>query len=145
MISSARNESKAVNRETSEAAEKRKKKKSYYAKLKREEDDKMAELAAKYRDRAAERRDGGVPGAPAEGSNVGGSDQTADESDNAGGAGASNTSGYRAVAPDVKSSFDAAERRKRMIQARTVFWKMLSTYKVWFKFIKVQFYLFSAR
>ena len=51
-IFSARNEpSKVVNRETSERAEKRKKKKSYYAKLKREEDDKMAELAAKYRDR----------------------------------------------------------------------------------------------
>jgi IK cytokine len=49
---SARNEpSKVINRETSERAEKRKKKKSYYAKLKREEDDKMAELAAKYRDR----------------------------------------------------------------------------------------------
>jgi len=52
LIFSARNEpSKVVNRETSERAEKRKKKKSYYAKLKREEDDKMAELAAKYRDR----------------------------------------------------------------------------------------------
>lgn len=42
----------------SEKAEKRKKKKSFYAKLKRQEDDKMAELAAKYRDRAKERRDG---------------------------------------------------------------------------------------
>ena len=42
-----------------DAGEKRKKKKSYYAKLKRQEDDKMAELAAKYRDRAKERRDGG--------------------------------------------------------------------------------------
>ena len=30
-------------------AESRKKKKSFYAKLKRDEDDKMAELAAKYR------------------------------------------------------------------------------------------------
>jgi IK cytokine len=42
----------------SDKAEKRKKKKSHYAKLKREEDEKMAELAAKYRDRARERRDG---------------------------------------------------------------------------------------
>jgi IK cytokine len=92
----------------SERAEKRKKKKSYYAKLKREEDDKMAELAAKYRDRARERRDGGAPGAPgAEGAAEGAESEAA-----------SNTSGYRAVAPDVKSSFDAAERRKRMIQAR---------------------------
>ena len=40
----------------SDRAEKRKKKKSYYAKLKKQEDDKMAELAAKYRDRARERR-----------------------------------------------------------------------------------------
>jgi IK cytokine len=45
--------------ESTEKAEKRKKKKSFYAKLKRQEDDKMAELAAKYRDRAKERRDGG--------------------------------------------------------------------------------------
>lgn len=91
-----------MDRETSERAEKRKKKKSYYAKLKREEDDKMAELAAKYRDRAKERRDGGVPGAAA----------PAGEAE-----ASSNTSGYHAVAPDVKSNFDAAERRKRMIQA----------------------------
>ena len=48
------------SKELSEKAEKRKKKKSFYAKLKRQEDDKMAELAAKYRDRAAERRDGGT-------------------------------------------------------------------------------------
>jgi IK cytokine len=80
----------------------------------------MAELAAKYRDRAAERRDGGVPGAPSEGANLGGARTETEDSDNTGGAGASNTSGYRAVAPDVKSSFDAAERRKRMIQARTI-------------------------
>ena len=46
--------------DSKDKGEKRKKKKSYYAKLKRQEDDKMAELAAKYRDRAKERRDGGV-------------------------------------------------------------------------------------
>ena len=40
-------------------ADKRREKKTYYAKLKKDEDDKMAELAAKYRDRAKERRDGG--------------------------------------------------------------------------------------
>ena len=40
----------------------RKKKKNYYAKLKRNEDDKLAELASKYRDRAKERRDGGEGG-----------------------------------------------------------------------------------
>merc|ERR1712154_205129 len=53
----------ADSKELSEKAEKRKKKKSFYAKLKRQEDDKMAELAAKYRDRAAERREG-VPEKP---------------------------------------------------------------------------------
>ena len=78
----------------------------------------MAELAAKYRDRARERRDGGAPGAPVEGATA---DEAADEGESAGGAGASNTSGYRAVAPDVKSSYDAAERRKRMIQVRFLF------------------------
>merc|ERR1712038_1873950 len=54
----------ADSKELSEKAEKRKKKKSFYAKLKRQEDDKMAELAAKYRDRAKERRDGGVSDRP---------------------------------------------------------------------------------
>merc|ERR1712173_184775 len=76
-------------------ADKRREKKTYYAKLKRQEDDKMAELAAKYRDRAKERRDGGV----------------SDRPDDVSGSGA-----YRAVAPDVKGNFDAAERRRQMIQ-----------------------------
>jgi len=76
-------------------AEKRRKKRSYYAKLKKDEDDKMAELAAKYRDRAAERRDGGEGGlAPDDASSA----------------------GYRAVAPDMRQSHDAAERRRQMIQ-----------------------------
>ena len=51
---------KGLKPDSGDRGEKRKKKKSYYAKLKRQEDDKMAELAAKYRDRAKERRDGGV-------------------------------------------------------------------------------------
>ena len=34
--------------------------------------------------------------------------------------GSAGGAGYRAVAPDLKSSFDAAERRKRMIQVRFV-------------------------
>ncbi|CAB4067104.1 IK [Lepeophtheirus salmonis] len=92
----------------SEVSERRKKKKSYYAKLKKAEDDKMAELAAKYRDRAAERRDGGTnPNAQAATTANTNTDETP-----------SNTasSGYRAVAPDVKSSYDAAERRRQMIQ-----------------------------
>lgn len=78
----------------SKAAE-RKKKKSFYAKMKKDEDDKLAELAAKYRDRAAERRDGSeaVPG-------------TED----------STTTAYRAVAPNARENHDAAERRRQMIQ-----------------------------
>ncbi|XP_034230741.1 protein Red isoform X2 [Thrips palmi] len=76
-------------------AERRRKKKSFYAKLKKQEEDKMAELAQKYRDRARERRDGGQ-------------DQPEDP--------LSAASGYRAVAPDLKSGLDAAERRRQMIQ-----------------------------
>lgn len=78
-------------------AELRRKKKSYYAKLKKQEEDKMAELAEKYRDRARERRDGNNQEFQAEDP-------------------MSNASAYRAVAPDVKSGMDAAERRRQMIQ-----------------------------
>ncbi|XP_014205633.1 protein Red [Copidosoma floridanum] len=80
----------------SNRAELRRKKKSYYAKLKKQEDDKMAELAEKYRDRARERRDGTNQ------------EQVEDPMTNA--------SAYRAVAPDLKSGYDAAERRRQMIQ-----------------------------
>ena len=100
------------NKELSEKAEKRKKKKSFYAKLKRQEDDKMAELAAKYRDRAAERRDG-VPDKP-ENSRDGEDTESAEQK------AASHTSqtggGYRAVAPDIQSTHDQTERRRQMIQ-----------------------------
>ncbi|KAK0176147.1 hypothetical protein PV328_000314 [Microctonus aethiopoides] len=78
-------------------AELRRKKKSYYAKLKKQEEDKMAELAEKYRDRARERRDGSNAEYPTE-----------DPMNSA--------SAYRAVAPDLKSGMDAAERRRQMIQ-----------------------------
>ena len=102
----------ADSKELSEKAEKRKKKKSFYAKLKRQEDDKMAELAAKYRDRAAERREGvpEKPDASREGESTESSAQkTAPHTSETGG-------GYRAVAPDMKSSHDQAERRRQMIQ-----------------------------
>lgn len=75
----------------------RRKRKSFYAKLKKQEDDKIAELAEKYRDRARERRDGQNP------------DYQGDDPLNT-------ASAYRAVAPDVKSGIDAAERRRQMIQ-----------------------------
>lgn len=83
--------------EEEDKAERRRKKKIYYAKLKKQEDDKMAELAERYRDRAKERRDGHNP------------DYQVEDP-------LSVASGYRAVAPDVKSGMDAAERRKQMIQ-----------------------------
>lgn len=80
--------------ESLDKAELRKKRKSFYAKLKKQEDDKLAELAEKYRDRAKERRDG---------------NQTELDPMTA-------SSGYRAVAPDIKSSQDAADRRRQLIQ-----------------------------
>lgn len=75
----------------------RRKKKSFYAKLKKQEEDKMAELAEKYRDRAKERRSG-----------VSQDYQPEDPMNT--------TSAYRAVAPDIQSGMDAAERRREMIQ-----------------------------
>ncbi|XP_026488997.1 protein Red [Vanessa tameamea] len=75
----------------------RRKKKSYYAALKKQEDNKLAELAEKYRDRARERRDGV--------NDICAVDPTSNTS-----------SAYRAVAPDVKSGMDAKERRRQMIQ-----------------------------
>lgn len=78
-------------------SEARRKKKSFYAKLKKQEDNKMAELAGKYRDRAGERRSGANP------------DYQADDP-------ITTAQAYRAVAPDLKSGFDAAERRRQLIQ-----------------------------
>lgn len=78
-------------------AELRRKKKIFYAKLKKQEENKMAELAEKYRDRAKERRVGANPDYQSQ-------DPVAV------------ASGYRAVAPDMKSGMDAAERRRQMIQ-----------------------------
>lgn len=77
-------------------SELRRKKKSFYAALKKQEDNKLAELADKYRDRAKERRDG---------TNDGPTDPTSNTS-----------SAYRAVAPDLKSGMDAKERRRQLIQ-----------------------------
>ncbi|XP_055590433.1 protein Red-like [Uranotaenia lowii] len=81
----------------SERHEARRKKKNFYAQLKKQEDNMLAELAEKYRDRARERRDGANPDY-----------QNLDPT--------SSTSGYRAVAPDAKSGLDAAERRRQQIQ-----------------------------
>lgn len=83
----------------SERSDLRRKKKNFYAALKKQEDNKLQELSEKYRDRARERRDGINP-----------------DYQNVSTPGHSNTNAYRAVAPDVKSGVDAAERRKRIIQ-----------------------------
>ncbi|XP_022660432.1 protein Red-like [Varroa destructor] len=77
----------------------RKKKKQYYASLRKAEDDKLAELAARYRDRAKERREGATT-----------ETVPTDESISA------TAAGYHAVAPDLKSNLNAAERRKQLIQ-----------------------------
>ena len=86
---------KAVLKE--ELIENRKKKKKFYATAKKFEDDTLAELAKKYRDRAKERRE----------------EASTDYNDQLL---AAQTAAYRAVAPDFKSGIDAAERRKQMIQ-----------------------------
>lgn len=84
---------------SSERGDLRRKKKNYYAALKKQEDNKLQELSEKYRDRARERRDGANP-----------------DYQNVSTPGHGNTNAYRAVAPDMKSGIDAAERRRRIIQ-----------------------------
>ena len=88
----------------SEAGDKRKKKKQYYAKVIREEKAREEERAKKYRDRARERREV-----------IANEDQydmsvTANVNQPA-----PSTGNYKSVAPDTKGNFDAAARRKQMI------------------------------
>jgi len=78
---------------------KRRKKKLYYAKLRQQEEERQKELAAKYRDRATERR---------EGKNT--DYQHNDAPDLA------KTAEYRAVAPTADQVNTAAERRRLAIQ-----------------------------
>ncbi|KAL9896940.1 LOW QUALITY PROTEIN: protein Red-like [Glossina fuscipes fuscipes] len=84
---------------SSERGDLRRKKKNFYAALKKQEDNKLQELSEKYRDRARERRDSANP-----------------DYQNVSTPGHGSTNAYRAVAPDLKSGIDAAERRKRIIQ-----------------------------
>ncbi|KAH8257778.1 hypothetical protein KR038_001051 [Drosophila bunnanda] len=91
---------KKKGQSSSERNDLRRKKKNFYAALKKQEDVKLQELSEKYRDRARERRDGANPdyvnvSTPGHGNS---------------------TNAYRAVAPDMKSGIDAAERRRRIIQ-----------------------------
>ncbi|XP_073830977.1 IC cytokine homolog beag [Musca autumnalis] len=96
----ASTEKKKSHGSSSERGDLRRKKKNYYAALKKQEDNKLQELSEKYRDRARERRDGANP----DYQNVGTPGHN------------STTNAYRAVAPDMKSGIDAAERRRRIIQ-----------------------------
>lgn len=101
----------------SERHEARRKKKNFYAALKKQEDTKLQELADKYRDRARERRDGDNPdylALDASGATAGSADARSSHARNHEQPAAG--SGYRAVAPDIKSGLDAAERRRQMIQ-----------------------------
>lgn len=65
--------------------------------LKKSEDNILSELSEKYRDRAKERREGA------------GSEFSQSDARNS-------TSGYRAVAPNMKNEIDTAERRRQLIQ-----------------------------
>uniref|UniRef100_A0A336LEX5 CSON010454 protein n=1 Tax=Culicoides sonorensis TaxID=179676 RepID=A0A336LEX5_CULSO len=95
-VSGAIKSTKSSSAKKSERHDARKKKKNFYAQLKKSEDNKLQELSEKYRDRARERRDGANPDYQAP-------DPTS-------------TGAYRAVAPDLKSINDAAERRRQLIQ-----------------------------
>lgn len=86
------------SKKSSERHEARKKKKHFYAQMKKHEDNTLQELAEKYRDRARERRDG-------TNSDYQGADLSS-----------TTTSAYRTVAPDMKSGYDQAERRRQLIQ-----------------------------
>ncbi|KAI6646504.1 hypothetical protein LOD99_12625 [Oopsacas minuta] len=81
-----------------EAAERRRKKKVFYAKLRKEEVERQAEMDAKYRDRAKERRDGKNP------------DYEHTEP------GSLNSGSYRAVGPTARDISINAELRKQAIQ-----------------------------
>ncbi|XP_067648393.1 protein Red [Eurosta solidaginis] len=98
-IVSSSTEKKKTPGSNSERTDLRRKKKNFYAALKKQEDGKLQQLSEKYRDRARERRDGANP-----------------DYQNVSTPGHGSTNAYRAVAPDLKSGIDAAERRRRIIQ-----------------------------
>jgi IK cytokine len=99
-----------------EKSERRKSKKSLYAKIKKEEDEQMAELAKRYRDRAKERREGVAPEASGGGGGGGGSSGGTTSTNSRESELLTSQGAYRAVAPDFRGNMDAAERRKQLIQ-----------------------------
>ncbi|CAF4952506.1 unnamed protein product [Rotaria sp. Silwood1] len=90
---------------STEASDKRKKKKQYYAKVIREEKAREEERAKKYRDRARERRD-----------LIANEDQLSMDLTINPNQQATSTGNYKSVAPDTKGNFDAAARRKQLIE-----------------------------
>jgi hypothetical protein len=93
---------------TTEAGDKRKKKKQYYAKVIREEKAREDERAKKYRDRARERRELTTT-----------TDDRQDQFDvplpTVANPPTTSAGNYKSVAPDAKGNFDAAVRRKQVI------------------------------
>jgi IK cytokine len=87
-----------------EAGDKRKKKKQFYAKVIREEKAREEERNKKYRDRARERRELNTNEDQLDAGLTAAQPQQAPAAGN-----------YKSVAPDAKGNFDAAARRKQMI------------------------------
>lgn len=95
--SGSRNEPKSARVPGKLDSENRKKKKKLYAAIKKQDDDLLAELAKRYRDRAKERRENANPDYQGDDPSV-------------------TMAAYHAVAPDIKSTVDQAERRKQLIE-----------------------------
>ncbi|KAG1651189.1 Protein Red [Nymphon striatum] len=105
--------------------ENRKQKKTYYAQLKKQEENMLAELAKKYRDRAKERRDGKVEDGQGGGGGGGGGSGGGGGGGGGGSGGGGGGGGGPGGGADMESlgatagirlGIDAAERRRQMIQ-----------------------------
>ncbi|CAF0832408.1 unnamed protein product [Didymodactylos carnosus] len=101
---------KSATEKDAEAADRRKKKKLNYAKFIKEEKLREEERAKKYRDRARERRDRNKD---LEDTGVLPTQSQVQQQPSAPTTSAGN---YRAVAPDAKGNYDAAARRKQIIE-----------------------------
>ncbi|CAF1001705.1 unnamed protein product [Didymodactylos carnosus] len=103
---------KTSTEKDAEAGDRRKKKKLHYAKFIKEEKQREEERINKYRDRARERRDRNKdledPGVLPIQSQSQSQQQLSAPTTSAG--------NYRAVAPDAKGNYDAAARRKQIIE-----------------------------
>ena len=95
-----------------EAGDKRKKKKQYYAKVIREEKAREEERAKKYRDRARERRELTTTTTTTDDRQ----DQFEAPLPTVANPPTTSAGNYKSVAPDAKGNYDAAARRKQMIE-----------------------------